>query len=147
MARSALILLLVSTLGCVTKARRPRAETALQALNGENYELPAHGIPDHLLAPILRQKERSIEIRGKVLLQAGLGAVPVKGVELGLFTEDGRMLGSGSSGEGGEFSIPAPVRSGNYKLKTMGEKYKGQYPVKIDNYSVEGILLQVEKAD
>lgn len=149
MVKTALALILtIAGLGaCVSKAKRPKAETALQALNGENYELPAQGTADRLVLPIVKQKERSVVVQGKVMMQAGLGAVPIQGVEIGLFGEDGRLLVSGTSGQGGEFSLPSPVKSGRYILKTTGAQYSGQYPLTMENYTVSGILFQVHKND
>lgn len=150
MAQAALALVLGVWLlgGCTSSPKRPKAETPLQALNGENYQTPAPGIPEHVAVPARpKGHERPIVVQGKVMMSAGLGAVPIQGVEIGLFTEDGKLLGTAVSAAGGEFSLPAPVKSGRFKIKTMGGQYSGQYLVSIDNYPVAGVLLQVHKND
>lgn len=135
----------------------PKTEkkSPLNALNGENYVTSAEGgtmgttlNSGGVALPIaMKRKDRATEVQGKVMMQAGLGAVPVQGVEIGLFAEDGKMLANGSSGIGGEFTLRVPVRNGVYKLKTIGDKYEGQYPVAVQSYSVTGILFQVQKKD
>ncbi len=132
--------------GC---AYGPKTEkkSPLNVLNGENYQTGPAGTTNQLVVPIVKRKHRSTEVQGKVMMQAGLGAVPVQGVEIGLFADDGKMLANGTSGVGGEFVLQVPVKNGVYKLKTIGTKYTGQYPVAVQSYSVTGILFQVQRAD
>lgn len=150
MVQKTLILVLLLSLGACAYGPKTEKKSPLNILNGENYEQPKTGAvvsSDGVVIPIVKRKERSTEVKGKVMLAAGLGAVPVQGVAVGLFAEDGKMLSNTTSGIGGEFSLKAPVKNGVYKLKTIDEKYSGSYPVAVESYSVTGILFQVQRKD
>lgn len=147
MVQKTTILVLLLSLSACAYGPKTEKKSPLNVLNGENYQTAPDGTVDRPVIPIVKRKERTTEVQGKVMLAAGLGAVPVQGVAIGLFAEDGKMLANTTSGIGGEFALKAPVKNGVYKLKTIDDKYSGNYPVAVESYSVSGILFQVQKKD
>lgn len=139
---SLLVVSLVLTLSCVCGPKTEH-KTALDVLNGENYETSAQG-SDRVVVPIVKARERDTRLSGTVVTSEDDFEIPLRFVAIGVFSPDGQRLAEGATDSDGKFKLAAPLNNGEYSLQVISTKYSGERQLSIESYEIKGLVIRAK---
>ncbi len=130
------------TSGCVYGPKAER-KTPLDYLNGENYETSATGGIDHVVVPLIKRKEKSSRITGRVLQGEGISQIPLRNLRLGLFAREGSMIQEATTDNSGNFVFVGVFHNGQYRIQILSTKYVAEQSFDLTSYAVDNLVLRV----
>lgn len=119
----------------------PKAErkSPLNVLSGEHYGGGALS-PSELGVPLLKRKDKSTQVKGRVVIRDGVVEIPLRGIKLNLIYKDKTVL-SQTSGMNGEFEFIGIIENGSYFIKIEDPKYSGEITLNVDEYTYDGLVV------
>ena len=142
---TALVFTLVVALLAASCVYGPKSErkSALNHLNGENYETGKTGGVDSLVVPVVKRKEKLTRIYGRVIERSGISETPIKVVKV-------KLVGNGPPLEAmtdinGEFQITGEIKNGSYRLQLISERYRADQSLDVSSYEVGPVLIAVDR--
>ncbi len=127
--------------GCsATPPKLNSDSSAIQSLNGENYQLP-FGAEGNLL----KQGGSRTIITGELVIQNDLPIPePLKHQKM-ILLDGSKQIGTAMSDGGGKFTFTGDIGNGVYHIVLDSSKYTADQPLKITQYKNENIQVFATK--
>jgi len=150
--RKCFVLYFLVLLSSCAYGPKDNRSTILDSLNGENYGVSpdskgamAEGMTTgkQLSFPVVKRKERFVQLMGTIEYGAGLTHVPLRYQRLILKEkEKNTILFQTTTNEKGQFVFNEPLTNGEYVVELVSNKYQGAKSIRINSLNPPAILLK-----
>ncbi|MBO9668156.1 MAG: hypothetical protein J7501_15245 [Bdellovibrio sp.] len=140
LSRSFLVGLAIWMAACAHEEAPPQDPNA--HLKGETFEVSAAGGDEALLRGTAGQ-EAQTTVSG-ILQVRGVKQKFVGPLDMHLVDRDGTIYARTKSNGGGQFTLSGLIAPGNYYVRVVAKKYRGEQAIVVDKPTITGVVVRVE---